>query len=102
VHETQDRVDVSFIDAAAPKLFVLDIVYAVHTAAERALALELDLQERRQLAILETPEILAILALARRESPPELGPDEGAEAVNLAPRRRFDIKVRVEGRPERD
>jgi hypothetical protein len=102
VHETQDRIDVSFVDTAAPELLVLDVVYAVHTAAERPLALEFNLQERRQLAVLETPEILAILALARRESPPELGPDEGAEAVDLTSGRRFDIEIRVEGRPERD
>jgi hypothetical protein len=102
VHETQNGVYVSFVDTAPTKFIMLYVIHTVDTATERPLTLELDLQEGRKLAVLETPQILAIFALTRSESPPELSLDEGSETANLAPWWWFDVKVRVESCTERD
>ena len=78
MHETQNRVNVSLVDATAPQLFIFYVVHAVHATTERPVALELDAEEGGEFAVLKAPEILAVLAFTRGEAPPELRTDEGA------------------------
>jgi hypothetical protein len=102
MHETQDWIDVRFIDAAPSQVFVLVVIDAPRAISETLVTLEFQLQKPSKFPILETPEILTVLNLARCEILPEGALERVLELTSSHVWRGFDVKVRIEPRPQRD
>jgi len=76
---------------------VLVVVHTIGETSESPVRLELHLQKAGELTILEPPEILAAVNLARHEVAPKSALDEALEILV-----RFDKTVRIKFRPEGD
>jgi hypothetical protein len=76
---------------------VFVVIDAVRKTSESPVRLELHLQKAGELTILEPPEILAAVNLARHEVAPKSALDEALEILV-----RFDKTVRIKFRPEGD
>jgi hypothetical protein len=81
---------------------MLVVVYTPRAIAETPVTLEFQFQKPREGSVLKTPEILAILNLTRYQVLPEGALECVLELTGSHVWRGFDIKVRIETRPQRD